>query len=128
LSLKEVFGLTISGGEPTEQIAALNTLLEVVREKTNLSILMFSGRTIEEITELPQGRKLINYLDVLIAGRFDKKQINNDGIFPSSKNQKIHFLSALYSEEDFKNIPLYEIIISENGGIVGSGIKTVDIL
>jgi len=125
LFLKGISGITLSGGEPTEQIPALLTFLTEVRNKTNLSIIMFSGRTLEEIFSLQGGNELISLLDILIDGRFEETHINKQSAFPPSSNQKIHFLSNRYSDENFANLPFYEVIISEDGEILGSGISPV---
>lgn len=51
-SIKGITGITLSGSESTEQIPALLPFLKDVRNKTNLSILIFSGRTLEQILKL----------------------------------------------------------------------------
>lgn len=121
VSIKGISGITLSGGEPTEQIAGLLSLLTEVRSKTNLSILLFSGRTIEQIISLPKGRKLISLVDVLIDGRCDLDKANPYGILPSSSNQKIHLLTDRYQIADFSNLPFYEVLITKEGEVIESG-------
>lgn len=122
VSLKGIADITLSGGEPTEQIPALLPFLELVRKETNLSILLFSGRYIGQILSLPGGERLISLLDVLIDGPYDHRQANPPGVWPSSANQKMHFLTGRYTMEDFTNLPCHEIIILEDGKIIKSGI------
>lgn len=92
-----------------------------MRSKTNLSILLFSGRTIDQITSLLGGDKLISLVDVLIDGLYDVKKANPTGTWPSSSNQKIHFLTNHYSITDFSNLPSYEVLITEDGEVIESG-------
>ncbi len=116
-----ITGVTISGGEPTEQLPALLRLFKAVRRDTNLSILIFSGRTMVEIRELDGGEDLLSYLDVLIDGRYDESRNNPPGVWPSSSNQRIHLLTDRYSMADFAGIPAGGIIIDSNGEIIESG-------
>jgi len=121
-SIKDISGLTLSGGEPTEQIPSLLPLLREVKSRTELSILLFSGRTLEQIASLPEGNTLLSLLDVLIDGLYDPERANPPGIWPSSSSQRIHFLTNRYSIADFSNLPFHETIITENGEIMESGI------
>ena len=122
VSIHDVSGVTLSGGEPTEQIPALITFLTRIKQRTDLSILLFSGRTLEDIIALTGGKRLISFIDVLIDGKYDHKQANPPGIWPSSANQKIHFLTKRYTIKDFTNLPMSEVIIQEDGEVVESGI------
>lgn len=69
-SLNGVEGISISGGEPTAQLFSLAPLLNHLRSKSDLSILLFSGRTIEEIRKLPLGPSMLAAIDVLIDGPY----------------------------------------------------------
>jgi len=121
-SIKEISGLTLSGGEPTEQIPSLLLFLAEVKNRTNLSILLFSGRTMEQIISLPGGRTLISLLDVLIDGPYNPERANSVGTWPSSSNQRIHLLTDRYSIADFSDLPFYEVVITEEGEVIESGI------
>lgn len=122
VSLKGISGITLSGGEPTEQIPALLPFLEKVRNKTRFSMLLFSGRYLGQILSLAGGERLISLLDVLIDGAYNHRQANPPGIWPSSANQKIHFLTSRYTTEDFTNLPCSEVIINDDGNVIKSGI------
>lgn len=65
-------GISLSGGEPFQQPAALRALVSGVRAATSLSILLFSGYTYAEIERLPAGPAVLRQIDVLIAGRFQR--------------------------------------------------------
>jgi anaerobic ribonucleoside-triphosphate reductase activating protein len=121
-SIKGITGITLSGGEPTEQIPALLPFLKDVRNKTNLSTLIFSGRTLEQILELQGGDTLISLTDVLIDGHYDLEKANPLSVWPPSSNQRIHFLTNRYSETNFSGLPFYEAFINPSGEVVESGI------
>jgi anaerobic ribonucleoside-triphosphate reductase activating protein len=121
-SIKGISGLTLSGGEPTEQIPSLIPFLREVRKRTDLSILLFSGRTIEQIASLPEGNTLLSLLDVLIDGPYNPERANPPGTWPSSSNQRIHFLTDRYSVADFSDLPFHEIVITDKGELMESGI------
>jgi anaerobic ribonucleoside-triphosphate reductase activating protein len=121
-SIEDIEGLSISGGEPTEQTPALLRLLSLVREETDLSLILFSGRTLYEILLLPGGAELISLIDVLVDGPYDRNRINQPGVWPSSSNQKIHFFSSRYSLKDFQDLPILEAIVTEGGEVIRSGL------
>jgi anaerobic ribonucleoside-triphosphate reductase activating protein len=115
-------GLTVSGGEPLQQAAALVELLELVRQRTSLSILVFTGFSFEEAQALPQFNQLRTLVDVLITGRYVAgMQIRSS--FLGSANKTIHFLSDRYSEADLEAAPVSEVIINPSGDLTITGIE-----
>ncbi|NIA05902.1 MAG: 4Fe-4S cluster-binding domain-containing protein [Proteobacteria bacterium] len=121
-ALPDIEGLTVSGGEPTEQAAPLAMLLEQVRRQTGLSVLLFSGRTMARIKSMAGGSRLLAATDVLIDGPYDHRLANADGAWPASTNQNILFLTDRYTIFDFADIPGLEIFIRPDGIIVTTGI------
>lgn len=89
-------GLTISGGEPTLQSAALVALIRGLRareELRELEVLSYSGFTLEELQG--RGESVAHYLgelDILIDGRFEQSAAN-DLEWRGSDNQRVHLLS-----------------------------------
>ena len=120
-------GITISGGEPFLQASALNIFLSLFRQRFNdLSVIVFSGYNRQQIEANSIANSVLKMIDVLIDGEFNLHEDANS--FPASHNQKIHFLTQLYRQSDFKDVPLTEIIILENGDYMVSGkplIKTI---
>lgn len=127
VSIKGLEGISISGGEPTEQLKPLNRFLCAVNEETNLSVLLFSGRTEKDIYKLAGGRELMASIDILIEGLYNRELSSPPGTWPSSENQKIRVLSKRYNEDDFLNLPETEIIITEQGEVVESGLGIMNI-
>lgn len=120
----EIEGLTVSGGEPFQQAPALGALLQAVRRETSLSILVFSGYTLEELRTIPGAGAALSAIDVLIAGRYRREQ-HNPSSFLASSNQQAHFLTQRYSPGDLNCLPDGEIWVEPGGDILLSGINPV---
>ena len=114
-------GVTISGGEPLQQMEPLVDLLRRVRSETPLSVLVFTGYTWDEIQEMKEAERFLRQIDVLIAGRYVKGKRIAKGLLGSS-NQTVHLLSDRYSLEDLEAIPTAEVVITGKGEILKSGI------
>ncbi len=123
-ALKNIEGITISGGEPLEQIAALNMLLKCIRKETGLSILVFSGLTLTEITRLPLGKALLSMIDILVSGRYQQDRPANEPL-KASQNQQVYFLTDRYTPEHLMNIPDTEILIGPDGDLEITGMKSL---
>ncbi len=119
---REVEGVTISGGEPLQQPASLESLLKGIREQTNLSILLFSGYKRTEIERMPLGPSILGLADVLIAGRYVRDLRCGRGLRGSS-NQEVCFLTPRYGPDDLLNIPAAELRIGTTGVIEVTGIR-----
>ena len=117
-------GVSVSGGEPLQQYYAILTLLQRVRQETQLSILMFTGYTWEEVQQMPDSRTLLKNVDVLIAGRYDAAQRLMHNL-RGSANQTIHFLTNRYSTADLQTIPSAEVIITPDGEVMVSGVDPI---
>jgi anaerobic ribonucleoside-triphosphate reductase activating protein len=114
-------GITISGGEPLQQLRPLLVLLRRVRAETRLSALMFSGYSWDEIHRMPQAEELLSCLDVLVAGRYDEtRRAARD--LRGSANKTVHFLTPRYGPADLEQVPPAEVIITAAGEVVMSGI------
>jgi anaerobic ribonucleoside-triphosphate reductase activating protein len=87
-------GITISGGEPFEQAGPLARLVRLVRQTTNLDILVYSGYSIEDIRAGSCAmRSLLSSIDILIDGRFEVETPNTK-VWRGSDNQRMHLLTA----------------------------------
>lgn len=110
----DIGGITILGGEPLDQYGEI---LELVKEmyKKNISVILYTGYTRKEI-EYHNKKEVLNYIDILISGRYveEKREINLQWI--GSKNQKIEFLTKRYDESLIEDSNYLEIILDEDGG------------
>ena len=112
-------GLTVSGGEPTEQLESLVIFLERLKERWSGTIILFSGRSLAEIREMPLGLELLANLDVLIDGPFEISNGKHSSL-AGSKNQGLHLLTDRIKKEDFGS-PEVEIHITSSGEVIMTG-------
>ncbi len=118
----EIEGLTLSGGEPLEQKAALLELLRGVREATGLSVILFTGWTWEELAGLPEREELLSYVDVTLCGRHDAgRQPAGRGLL-GSPGKTVHRVTERYTLADLAVVPDAEVVVSPEGEVVVSGI------
>ena len=120
-SLSTIEGITLSGGEPLEQIDPLINLLQRVRFATSLSVVLFSGYELDNITQMKQGMHLLKMVDVLIAGPYIENLRHSRNLTGSS-NQQVHFLTDRYRMKDIAQIPAAEVHIDPGGDIIITGI------
>jgi anaerobic ribonucleoside-triphosphate reductase activating protein len=117
-------GITISGGEPFQQTKPLTQILQIVRAKSSLSVIVFSGYTWEELQNRPGAAQLIACCDVLIAGRYQQTHRLAIGLSGSS-NKTMHFFTTRYSPLDLHTVPQAEVLIETDGTVTLSGIEPV---
>jgi anaerobic ribonucleoside-triphosphate reductase activating protein len=118
--LHGIEGLTLSGGEPLQQLAGVTALLRGVRHSTRLSTLLLTGYTWQEIQRFPQ-QDFLGELDVVIAGRYEQGRRLARGL-AGSRNKTFHFLTGRYTPADLASLPEGEIILEVGGQVVVSGI------
>jgi anaerobic ribonucleoside-triphosphate reductase activating protein len=114
-------GVTLSGGEPLQQRRPIERLLSQIRASTDLSVILFTGYTWGEVQRMPRINALLDMVDVLIAGRYLANQRLAQALIGSA-NKTIHFLSPRYTPGDFTTIPPAEVIITQDGQVLLSGI------
>ncbi len=119
-------GITISGGEPLEQAPELLVFLRRVRERTPLSIVLFTGFSLDEIHGIRFGPEIMAQVDVLITGRFIQEQRLSRGL-RGSANQEIHLITNRYSLADIADTPPAEISIDAHGMVRLSGVDPPDL-
>ena len=119
-------GITMSGGEPLQQIEGLAELLRTVKAHTDLSVIVFTGFDPDEAASQADWPKDIwsGLIDVLISGRYDASHRLARGLQGSS-NKRIQFLTDRYRPSDLVQVPEAEIVIGEDGAMIGSGIDPV---
>jgi anaerobic ribonucleoside-triphosphate reductase activating protein len=119
-----VEGVTLSGGEPLQQLPAVVALLRRLRTETKLSVLVFTGFGWDEVQGFPEAGELLACIDVLIAGRYDEGRRVAHGLLGSS-NKTVHFLTPRYTPADLEAVPEAEVILTPEGDILASGIDPV---
>ena len=116
-----VEGLTVTGGEPFQQPQALRDLLKGIKERTVLSVLVFSGYRLDEIRRRPLGEETLRCVDVLVDGRYEAARHHGLGLRGSS-NQRVHLLTSRYGLDDIEGVPAGEILIDRQGRVTVSGV------
>ena len=117
----QVDGLTVSGGEPLEQPGPLEALLEAVRERLGLPVLLFTGWTWTEIEAAPAARRCVRLTDAVVTGPFVGELASPAGLWGSS-NQELHLISGRLGVADFSGAPDAEVWILPDGGVVMTGL------
>jgi len=120
----DVDGITISGGDPLEQEYELLELLFLLRKiKLPKGIILFTGFTREEIRVNPIREKCLEYIDVLIDGRYEKN-LKVDFSLRGSSNQEFYFFSNKISSDELCFDQEIEISVLE-GDIMMTGFPNI---
>ena len=94
--------VTFTGGDPMFQVEACMELAKFAKEK-KLSVWCYTGFTFEELLEMSKNNKKIieflNYIDVLIDGKFVLEKKSLDVKFRGSTNQRIIDVKRSLEEE-----------------------------
>lgn len=103
-------GITLTGGEPLQQRPAVSLLLDSVKAATNLSVILFTGYTWDEVRLFPEATTIVRCTDVLLTGRYDP-----------NVPKTVHLLSPRYSAADIAGVPQAEVILRPDGATVLTG-------
>ncbi|WP_241548458.1 4Fe-4S single cluster domain-containing protein [Gordonia alkanivorans] len=104
--LVQADGVTISGGEPTDQPEALAELLRGIRMSAgpNHDVLVYTGRSATAALSLAP--VIATYCDALVAGPFEQDLASPSSGLRGSTNQVVACLSALgtsrYADADLR--------------------------
>lgn len=93
-------GLTISGGEPFLQAEALCELVDSIKAKRDIGIIVYTGYTLEEIQKSKDFYmcRLLEQIDLLIDGPYIEEL--NDGMnLRGSSNQRVIALTDRYKAD-----------------------------
>jgi len=128
--LPETEGITISGGEPFDQPDALTALLKILRQKTSVDILVYSGYPIEVLT--PTLEKKPGLIDALISDPFDLS-VQHTRPLRGSDNQRLHLLTTLghetfaqYERPLVQSDKSLDVMFDEDGSVWFAGVPRRD--
>ena len=97
----QIEGLTFLGGEPFSHAEGLAEIATGA-QSLGLSVMIFSGFVIEELRGKfdPHVDQLLAHTDILVDGPYLKDEPDPSRRWIGSANQRIHFLSNRYGEDD----------------------------
>ncbi len=130
LSSDNLTGITVSGGEPFLQIDELGKLISLIKSKTKLDVMIFSGYKIEELLDMygERAENIFINTDIFIDGEYIET-LNNNSMYRGSDNQRIIFFTDKYKQ--YKNDILnskkreFSFKISNSGDVYFVGIPPV---
>jgi anaerobic ribonucleoside-triphosphate reductase activating protein len=101
VSTPGVEGVSVLGGEPFEQAAAVGELCRRAR-KAGLTVMVFTGYTLAELKlkRSPEVDALLSQVDLLVDGRYDRALHETKRRWLGSTNQVMHFLTDRYAPDD----------------------------
>ena len=82
-------GITFSGGDPFFNPKEFLTLLRVMKERTGQNIWCYTGYKFEKLLENPKQAALLQYVDVLVDGKFKQALHDESLLFRGSTNQRL---------------------------------------
>ncbi|OPY55843.1 MAG: anaerobic ribonucleotide reductase-activating protein [Pelotomaculum sp. PtaU1.Bin035] len=86
-------GVTISGGEPFEQAGPLAELCSLIKNFTNLDIMIYSGYTINEIMAGTYDMNLLlSKTDIIVDGSY-RRELSGRKLWRGSDNQNLYLLT-----------------------------------
>ena len=122
-------GITISGGEPFLQAAALAKFINLIRMKRDLHVLVFTGFHHQRLVERPPYpgvQELLAQIDIIVDGPY-VEALNQGDTFAGSRNQRILRLTNRQDPGDGK-WPLRDLEIHiRNGSLLTVGIPPLNL-
>lgn len=113
-------GISILGGEPTEQAEAVSCLLEGI-QSFGLNSVVFTGRVYEDLlaSDNVSIQRLLKATDLLIDGPYLAEERDKTLHWRGSHNQRLLPLTSKIQDLDVDmNSPITEIVIGENKIVV----------
>lgn len=92
-------GVTISGGEPFAQekdLIKFLSLFKPIADFMKWDIWLYTGYKYEDI----KNSKVLDYVDVIVTGKFEKDKPTEPGTWYGSTNQKVVYLKDKKKEGD----------------------------
>lgn len=125
LATRGIDGVTLTGGEPFEQAAALIPLVTRVRA-AGLSVMVFTGYRRDELRAAEQ-RELLSLCDIAVMGRYQRARRTLDAPWRGSSNQTVHFLSPRHDSTALPSASECEVHISPDGSMTLTGFPPAEL-
>ncbi|MFB2979322.1 4Fe-4S single cluster domain-containing protein [Microseira sp. BLCC-F43] len=99
LAQSDIEGITLSGGEPMLQAAALASLIDTIRQSKDLGVMCYTGYGFEQLQQ--QGtadqKLLCDRIDLLVDGTYIES-LHEDLLWRGSTNQRLLLLTDRYRQ------------------------------
>lgn len=92
-----VEGITVLGGEPSDQPQGLAALLVEARAR-GLSTMVYTGHVLESLPPVPGADEWLPHVDLLVDGPFVEEAYDETLAWRGSRNQRLHCLSSRYDD------------------------------
>ncbi|GKQ41114.1 radical SAM protein [Streptomyces sp. A012304] len=113
-------GVTLTGGEPLEQPAAVAAFCAEVRARSSLSVIVLTGFTRAEIEADPARSAAVANADLVVAGRYNARLRLARGLRGSS-NKEYWARTGRYSADDLAAVPELEITVGDDATVTFTG-------
>lgn len=113
-------GVTLTGGEPLEQPAAVAAFCAELRARSGLSVIVLTGFTRAEIEADPARSAAVADADLVIAGRYNARLRLARGLRGSS-NKEYWMRTGRYTADDLAAVPELEITIADDATVTFTG-------
>jgi anaerobic ribonucleoside-triphosphate reductase activating protein len=128
--LPQANGVTVSGGEPFDQPDALRALLEGIRARTEIDVLVYSGYPIERLDDHLSGME--GLIDALMSDPYDVV-VPQTLALRGSDNQRLHRLTPLgerrfaaFEREAQPHEAALDVMFDDDGTVWMAGIPRRD--
>ena len=128
LSVADIRGITLLGGEPLLQAENVWWLLEQVRRSSDLTVFLYTGFEAAEIVELGFQQQIEELCDIIALGRYDESSRNIDQQWIGSDNQQVIYLAGSRELDKPQACNQAEIIINDVGAMTILGFPSAGLI
>lgn len=125
LSVPDIEGVTLTGGEPFEQADSLSALCEGLRQR-GLSVVAFTGYQLDEL-DTPEQGALLALCDMVVSGPYSEVDRVADLPLVGSANQVVHHVSDRYADAGSPDA-VCEIHLDPSGAMIVTGFPPAGLL
>lgn len=113
-------GVTLTGGEPLEQPAAVAAFCAKVKARSGLGLIVLTGFSRQEIEADPVREAALADVDLVIAGRYNARLHLARGL-RGSANKEYWTRTTRYGADDLMAVPELEITIADDAMLTITG-------
>ena len=114
-------GVTLTGGEPLQQPAAVAAFCAHIKAGSDLGIIILTGFTRAEVEADARRAAAVAAADMVIAGRYNALRHLGTGL-RGSDNKVYWARTGRYRVEDFAAVPDVEITVAPGGTVTVTGL------